>query len=120
MKKQKKSLLIHNDTQNNQVTAIVVEEKDILKKTKEFLKNITNLNEASPLGIILSAEDKKSYTVAYEKENFIILEQNGTQKSAKLYGNWDEAIINAQKILAKQKGSQKKSKIVLAQYKNEK
>ena len=115
MKTNKKSLLVHNDTKNNQTTAIIVDEKDVLKKTKEFLKNISK--QYSPLGVILSTTDEKDgFTVAYEKDKFVIVAPNGTTSSAKLYGNWDEALACAQRILNEQGSSQKKNRFVLAQY----
>lgn len=99
MSKQNKTLLIHNDTKNNQTTAIVVDEKDIFKKAKELLKKISK--DYSTFGLMLSAEDKtKSYAVAYEKDKFIIVFQNGLKNSAKLYGNWEEALANAKKIIS--------------------
>ena len=115
MKNQGKSLLVHNDTQNNQTTAIVVEEKDILKKTKEFLKKISK--NYSPMGIVLSAEGQtKGYAVAYEKENFIIVSKKGNAKSARLYGNWNEALNFARRIIAKRQAANNNSRIVLAEY----
>lgn len=115
MKADDKSVLIHNDTKNNQTTAIIVDEKDVLKKAKEFLKQISK--KYSPLGVILSTSDEKDgFTVAYEKDKFVIVAPNGTQSSAKLYGNWDEALACAQKLLNGQCDTQKKNHFVLAQY----
>ena len=66
---------------------------------------------------MLSAEGKtKNYAAAYEEDNFIIVTQNGTEKSARLYGNWDEALISAKKILAQKGDLQEKSRIILAKY----
>ena len=114
MKTQNKSLLLHNDTKSNQTTAIVVDEKDVLKKTKEFLKQISK--NYSALGVMLSTTDSENgFTVAYEKENFVIVAPNGTIATAKLYGNWDEALNYAQRFLSG-KCSEKKSRIVLTQY----
>ena len=115
MKTNRKSLLIHNDTKNNKTTAIVVDEKDVLKKTKEFLKNISR--QYSPLGVVLSTTDENAgFTIAYEKDKFVIVAPNGTTSSAKLYGNWDEALACAQKFLSDKSSSQKKNHFVLAQY----
>jgi len=115
MKTYKKSLLIHNNTKTNQTTAIIVEEKDVLKKTKEFLSQISKAY--TPLGIVLSTTDEKDgFTVAYERDKFVIVAPNGTKSSAKLYGNWDEALASAQRILSEHNNSQKKNRFVLAQY----
>lgn len=115
MNKQADLLLVHNDTNNNKTTAVIVEEKNIVQKTKEFLKNIAKNNK--PNAIILSAEGKdKNFTVAYEKENFIIVSKNGLKKSAMLYGNWDEALTFVSRILTKEVSPQKKSRIMLAEY----
>lgn len=109
-----KSLLLHNDTKNNQTTAIIVDEKDVLEKSKQFLKQISK--KYSPLGVVLSTTDEKDgFTVAYEKDKFVIVAPNGTASSAKLYGNWDEALACAQKILSG-RDPQKKNRFVLAQY----
>ena len=111
MKTDNKSLLLHNDTKNHQTTAIIVDEKEISKKIKEFLKQISKAY--SPPGIILSTTDEKDgFTVAYEKDKFVIVAPNGTIASAKLYGNWDEALVYAQRLFS----GQKKNGIVLAQY----
>lgn len=107
-----KSLLIHNDTKNNKTTAMVVEEKDILQKTKEFLKKISANH---PKAIILSPEgETKSYAVAYEEDEFIIVAHKDSKNSAKLYGNWDEALASAKRLLSKNGSLQ--TRIVLAEY----
>ena len=111
MNKQIKSLSIHNNTQDDKTTAIVIEEKDFLQKAKEFLKRIS---DNSQRGIVLCLEgNNKGCTVAYARDNFVIVAPDGTRQSAKLYGNWDEALVYAQKILSNQ---DKKSRITLEQY----
>ena len=122
MKNSNKSLLIHQDEKSDKVTSIVIDEADVVRKTKEFLKKLAKLHKNatvhvySPLGVVLKAEDNNYSAVAYEKEKYVIVEPNGASASAKLYGNWNEALTCAQKLLTPEKNNEKKSRIVLAQY----
>jgi hypothetical protein len=98
----------------NKSSKIIIDEKEILQKTKEFLENAG----ANTRGVKLQLEEeseKRESAVAYEKENFIIVLPNGEVSSARLYGNWDEALSFAQRILTKGQ-EQKNSRIVLAEY----
>ncbi len=66
---------------------------------------------------MLSAEGKnQSYAVAYEKDKFIIVSQNGLKNSAKLYGNWEEALACAKKIISLN-NSEKGNRVILDVYK---
>lgn len=122
MKMQNKSLFIHKDSQSNNTTSVVVDEENVVTKTKEFLKKIAEAHKQAavevykPLGVVLKAEDKKYSAVAYEKEKFVIVIPNGTTTLAKLYGNWNEAIVCAKRVLVPKKSQQKKTRIVLAEY----
>ncbi len=124
MKKLNKSLLIHQDTESDTTTSIVIDEDDVVQKTKEFLEKLAKLHKTatvniySPLGVVLKAEDKKYSAVAYEKEKYVIVEPNGAAALAKLYGNWNEALACAKKLLTSKKNNEKKTRIVLAQYIN--
>ena len=122
MKNANKSLLIHQDEKSNTITSIVIDEDDVVRKTKEFLKKLTKLHKKAtvnvycPLGVVLRAEDKKHSAIAYEKEKYVIVEPNGAAAGAKLYGNWNEALAFAQKLVTPKKDKEKKTRIVLAQY----
>jgi|GEM_PF-6691708 len=122
MKKSNKSLLIHQDAKSDITTSIVIDEDDVVQKTKEFLEKIAKsyksatVNVYHPLGVVLKSEDKNYSAVAYEKEKYVIVAPNGTKTAAKLYGNWNEALAFAQKLLTPKKNHEKKTRIVLAQY----
>jgi hypothetical protein len=119
-----KTLLILNESGSDRTTSIIVEEKEVISKTKEFLEKISKkykeaeLNVYSPVGVVLkSADNEDNYAVAYEREKFVIVSHKGKSESAKLYGNWQEAISGAQRILS---GAGKKTRFVLAEYQHPK
>lgn len=120
MNTKNKTLLILNDSDSDKTTSIIVEEKEVISKTKEFLETISKkykkaeLNIYSPVGVVLKAEDDdENYAVAYEREKFVIVAHKGTTESAKLYGNWHEAIACAQRILS---GTGKSTRFLVAEY----
>lgn len=117
MKDRIKSLLIHNDTANSKVTAVVTDDKSLAQKAQEFFRQIPK--KGSQQCIVLRAEGNESnYAVACEKENFIIVSKKGSTKSARLYGNWNEALNFAREIIAKHRDANKNLKFILAEYKN--
>ena len=127
MKTDDKSLLVHIDSGSDKTASVIVDEKEVVEKTKEFLEKIakehkkTTVNVYYPLGVVLKATDEKeeqeyAYAVAYEKEKFVIVVPNGTAESAKLYGNWNEALTCAKKILAEKHSPDKKIRIIVDQY----
>lgn len=125
MNKQNKSLLVHNNSVTNQTTSIVVDEKDIVQKTKAFLEKIVNSHKEatvdvySPLGVVLQTDDDdqhRGYAVAYEHEKFVVVAPNGTTETAKAYGNWDEALNFAKRLLIKECNFEKTTRITLAEY----
>lgn len=121
MKTQDKTLVIHKDTKSNQTTTIVVDAKDVLKRTKELLKGLKSRKKAEvsiyePVGIVLkptAGNASESYAVAYEREQLVVVEPNGTHEEAKAYGNWEEAINCATRLLI----SEKPTTLILTQYK---
>jgi hypothetical protein len=124
MKTQDKTLLIIEDSTKN-ATAMIVEEHEVLEKAQELLKQLAKTHKKArvnvyyPLGIVLRDADattNKEYAVAYEKEKFIIVAPNGTHESAQLYGNWQEALNYAKKILNCPISAEKKSRFMLSQY----
>lgn len=125
MNKQNKSLLVHSNSVTNQATSIIVDEKDIVQKTKAFLEKIVHSHKQAtvdmyfPLGIVLKTADDNQhqvYAVAYEHEKFVVVAPNGTTDVAKAYGNWDEALNFAKKLLIKQCNFEKTTRITLAEY----
>ena len=121
MKTVNKTLLVHTDTKTFSSDVVIVDESKLVSTTKAFLKKLSKkYTEAkiqiyTPLGVVLQSPDKKTnYAVAYEEEKFVIVAPNGTRESAKLYGNWDEALRYTQKLLSQQK----KTKIILSHYQN--
>jgi hypothetical protein len=125
MKTKNKSLLIHHDETTETTASIVVDEKDVVKKTKEFLKRIAkSYKEAEesmyrPLGVILKAADGEqeyAHAVAYERENFVIVEPHAKAEAAKLYGNWNEALTSAHKFLSSSCEAGKSFQITLDKY----
>ena len=101
-----KTLVIVEEPGSNKTTSIIVEEKDVLSKTKEFLEKLSKnhkqaeVNVYSPVGVVLKSEkDAENYAVAYEREKFVIVSHKGTRESARLYGNWQDAITHVQRIL---------------------
>lgn len=121
MKKTNKTLLVHQDTHNGTIKSIVVNEEDVISKTKELLKEITEyhktatLNVYTPLGIVMKAEDDQKSAIAYQDEKFVIVVPDGCATSAKLYGDWDEALVCAQRLFIP-KENHKKTRIVLSEY----
>jgi hypothetical protein len=122
MKTNDKTLLILDDTGSDNTTSILVEEKDVVLKTKEFLDKISKkykkaeLNVYSPVGVVLKpADNDEHYAVAYEREKFVIVSHNGSSESAKLYGNWHEALSYVRRLLIEQG---KSTQFVLAEYRH--
>lgn len=121
MKVQDKTLLIHEDTKTHQTTTHVVDEKDVLTKTKELLKELkahkkAEVNIYEPVGVVLKPAEgdaQESYAVAYEREQLIVVAPNGTHEEAKAYGNWEEAINCAKRLLT----TGKSTTLILTQYK---
>jgi hypothetical protein len=125
MKIKNKSLLIHHDSATDETSSIIIDEKDVVEKTKEFLEKIATayknaeVNVYHPLGIVLKAADNEqeyAHAVAYEKEKFVIVEPNGTSDAAKLYGDWNEAIACAQRLLTGTRDPNKKIRFILDKY----
>lgn len=122
MKTNNKTLLILEEPGSDNSTSILVEEQEVVSKTKEFLEKISKknkqaeLNVYSPIGVVLkSAETDDNYAVAYEREKFVIVSHKGTSESAKLYGNWHEALSYVKRILNEQG---KKTRFLLAEYRH--
>lgn len=120
MNTKNKTLLILEEPGSDKTTSIIVEEKDVVSKTKEFLEKISKKNKNaevnvySPVGVVLkSADSEDNYAVAYEREKFVIVSHKGTTESAKLYGNWHEALAYVQRILNEQS---KSTQFLLAEY----
>ncbi len=118
-----KTLLIVDEPGSNKTTSIIVEEKEVLSKTKEFLEKLAKthkqaeVNVYSPVGVVLKSEtDEENFAVAYEREKFVIVSHKGTSESARLYGNWQDAITCAQRIL---NGTGKNTRFLLTQYVHE-
>lgn len=122
MKTNDKTLLILDEPGSDNTTSILVEEHDVVAKTKEFLAKISKknknaeLNVYSPVGVVLKpADSDDNYAVAYEREKFVIVSHNGTTESAKLYGNWHEALSYVRRVL---NGEGKNTRFLLAEYKS--
>jgi hypothetical protein len=123
MKTDNKTLLILDNPGKDETTSIIVEENEVVAKTKEFLESISKkykkaeLNVYSPVGVVLKpADSDENYAVAYEREKFVIVSHNGTTESAKLYGNWQEALSYVRRIL-NQEG--KSTQFLLAEYRHD-
>ena len=118
-----KTLLIHTDTKTDKTTALIVDEQDIVKKTKELLKKLAKKSQEAKIdmykhiGVVLKSADKQDrYAVAYEREQYVIVAQNGTAETARLYGNWDEAISYVHKFLHGDCTEQEKSSFLIDEY----
>jgi hypothetical protein len=122
MKTNNQTLLIIDDSGSDKSTSIIVEEKDVMSKTKELLEKISQkykkaeLTVYSPVGVVLkTADNEENYAVAYEREKFVIVSHNGTKESAKLYGNWHEALSYVRRLLIEQG---KSTQFLLAEYRH--
>lgn len=119
-----KTLLIHTNTKTEETTAVIVPEHEIVHKTKEFLQKLSRkykeaqIHVYSPVGVVLQSQDEENaFAVAYERDHFVIVAPNGTQESARLYGNWDEAISNVRQFLLKKCANAEQCAFVLTEYK---
>ncbi|HZE87179.1 MAG TPA: hypothetical protein VE090_03140 [Methylomirabilota bacterium] len=103
------------NTQNQQLLRI--DAKELVQQTRKFLQGLTSTS--NPVGVVLKTENDNqnyNYVVAYEQDEFIIVMPNGTDETAKLYGNWDEALICIQRAVNGQENAAQKTQIVLTQY----
>jgi len=98
---------------NNNIS-LKIDHTEFVQKTKEFLKNVA---KNSPLGITLQTTDNDVHAVVYEAERFVIVVPGGTKESAKLYGNWNEALLYTQRLLKEKCHAQNITHLVLTQYK---
>jgi hypothetical protein len=98
---------------------------NIVEKGKELLKKIVAIYDQAgvlneyPLGLMLRASDEDGNygcVRVYEKNKFITLVPNGDTEHAKIYGNWDEALIAAQSALNATIDAHKESRIVIDRY----
>ncbi|HSA83454.1 MAG TPA: hypothetical protein VLF20_01030 [Patescibacteria group bacterium] len=103
--------------------SLIVLEHEIVEKTKEFLQKLSQkYKEAkvqvySPVGVVVKSQDQQNaFAVAYEQDHFVIVAPNGTKESAKLYGNWEEAINNVRKFLKENCTNTAHSQFLLTEY----
>lgn len=121
MKTNDKTLLILDEAGSDKTTSVIVSENEVVSKTKEFLEKISKkykkaeLSVYEPVGVVVKAEaDEENFAVAYEREKFVIVSHKGKNESAKLYGNWHEAISYVQRLLNE---AGKNTRFLLAEYK---
>lgn len=94
---------------------LVIEGEELVQKTKEFLQTLACA--CSSLGIKLKTENEKNYAIAYERGKYVVVVPNGKGEAAKLYGNWDEALASAKKVILQIDNTN--DKIVLTHYAHE-
>ena len=85
-----KQLLQHN---------IIVAKEEFVEKTKELLTRVKQTSRSLQIGL---QKNSQHYALAYEQEQFIIVVPQGNHNSAKLYGNWDEALFSLKRTLEKE------------------
>lgn len=114
-----KTLVILDEPGSEKTTSILVEEKEVVAKTKELLEKISKkykkatVSVYSPVGVVLKPAEGEDFAVAYEREKYVIVSPNGKKESAKLYGNWHEALSYIRRILNEQG---KNTQFLLAEY----
>lgn len=85
-------------------TLLIIAKEEFVEKTKEFLTTFTQKSRSLRIGL---SNTNKQYAFAYEREQFIIVVPQGNQSSAKLYGNWDEALFSLKRTLEKEPAAAK-------------
>ena len=82
----------------NQNTIIAKEE--FVEKAKELLSKI---QQSPSLRVMIQTTEKDAnYALAYALQQFVIVEPNGKKDAAQLYGNWDEALSYAKRLVTQQ------------------
>jgi hypothetical protein len=98
---------------------------EVIPQTKLFLKKIekmyteANIREQYPVGVMLrSADEDANYgcSLMFEKDGYIIVIPNGETPNAKVYGNWDEALLTSKTILTKSMDPNKESRVVISRF----
>ena len=98
---------------------------EVIPYTKAFLKKIEDMyTEADvrntyPVGVMLRAADEDGNfgsSLLYEKGKYVVMIPNGEISDARVYGNWEEALVNSKRILAAAMQTQKEPRVVVSRY----
>lgn len=98
---------------------------ELIPHAKTFLDHIESLYTQAgvqndyPLGVVIRAADEDSNygsSLLYKKGKYVIMIPNGEVTNARVYGNWEEALVNSKCILAEAMQTPKEPRIVLTRY----
>lgn len=98
---------------------------EVIPYTKSFLKKIEDMYDEAgmrnsyPLGVMLRAADEDGNfgsSLLYEKGKYVVMIPNGEVSDARVYGNWEEALVNSKRILAAAMQTQKEPRVVVSRY----
>lgn len=98
---------------------------EVIPHTKTFLKQIeewyaeAGLKDSYPLGVMMRAADEDGNygsSLLYEKGKYVVMVPNGEAMEARVYGNWEEALVNSKRILTAAMQTQKEPRVVISRY----
>jgi hypothetical protein len=98
---------------------------EIIPQTKTFLKKIEAMYDEAgmknlyPLGVMMRAADEDGNygcSLLYEKGRYVVMIPNGEAENARVYGNWEEALVNSKRILSAAMETQKEPRVVVSRY----
>jgi hypothetical protein len=98
---------------------------EVIPHTKAFLQKIETLyaeagfKDSYPLGVMLRAADEDGNfgsSLMYEKGKYVVMIPNGEVSDARVYGNWEEALVNSKRILAAAMQTKKEPRVVVSRY----
>lgn len=95
----------------------IIAKEDFVEKAKEILSKI---QQSPSLRVMIQITKKEridaNYALAYERQQFVIVEPNGKKDAAQLYGNWDEALSYAKRLVTQQESPAESNNIVVTHY----
>lgn len=98
---------------------------EVIPQTNAFLKKIESwyeeagLRNSYPLGVMLRASDEDGNygaSLMYEKGRYVVMIPNGEVDNARVYGNWEEALVTSKRLLTEAMMPQKEPRVVVSRY----
>lgn len=93
---------------------IIIAKEEFVEKAKELLSKV---RQSPSLRVLIQTTQKgKNYALAYAQQQFVIVEPNGKKDAAQLYGNWDEALSYAKRLVTQQGNPTESTDLVVTHY----